>query len=203
MSRSSTLMEGSTEFYPFCYLLLAADTALDAAKLALPGRNYHYATCAVFSAFAFEAALNHVGIDHVKDWAKNERSMGNWKDKLKLLAEKFGMDLDFGKAPLQTVKASIGVRDKLAHGKTWIGEHCFVDEGNGIGDADIPDWLLSSLNESRATQFIADAREMISQLLAKAGYPAINLHLIGQDSFDEVIDPEAKPRPSVWKIKGA
>lgn len=57
-------MEGCTEFYPFCYLLIAADTALDAARQELPGRNYHYVTVIVSAAFAVEAAANHVGIDH-------------------------------------------------------------------------------------------------------------------------------------------
>jgi hypothetical protein len=200
--RRPALMEGWTEFYPFCYMLIAADTALDASKLNLPGRNYHYVTSVAFSAFAVEAAVNHVGLDHFQDWAKKERSMGGWEKKLNRVATIFGMVLDFDTAPLLTVKEAFGIRDNLAHGKTWVGEQCYVDDDNGMQDADIPDWLLSCLNEARAAQFISDARELISQLLCKAGYPPTDLYNMGQGSYEEVIDPQAKPRPAIWKIKG-
>lgn len=149
MQRRPALMDGWTEFYPFCYLLIAADTALASAKLEMPGRNYHYITAVVFSAFAVEAAVNHVGEDHVQDWAKNERQMGGWEKKLNILATKIGMVLDYRTSPAQTVKAAFELRDKLAHGKTWVGELCYLDDGNGVGDASIPDWLLPFLNELR------------------------------------------------------
>ncbi len=67
-ARRPAFMQGWTEFYPYCYMLIAADTALESSRLELPGRNYHYVTAIVFSAFAVEAAVNHVGIDHVPDW---------------------------------------------------------------------------------------------------------------------------------------
>jgi hypothetical protein len=200
--REPVLMEGSTEFYPFCYLLIAADTALKSAKLELPGRNYHYVTAVVFSAFAVEATVNHVGLDHVQDWAKKERRMGGWEKKLSHLATRFGLVLDFNPAPGKTVKDAFGVRDNLAHGKTWVGEQCYVDDGDRMGGANFPDWLRPCLNEARATQFISDARELISQLLGKAGYPPTDLYSMGQGAYEEVIDPQAKPRPAVWKIKG-
>lgn len=199
--RPPALMEGWTEFYPYCYLLIAADTALEAAKLELPGRNYHYVTAVVFSAFAVEAAVNHVGIDHVSDWSKNERGMGGWEKKLTTLAAKFGMPLDFTTGAAQTVKAAFEVRDKLAHGKTWVGEQCYIDDGEGW-DEGFPDWLLPCLNEIRAQQVITDARELIGQLLDKAGYPPTNLYSMGQGAYQEVTGPQAAVRQAVWKIKG-
>lgn len=200
--RPPALMEGWTEFYPYCYLLLAADTALEAAKLELPGRNYHYVTAIVFSAFAVEAAVNHVGIDHVPDWSKTERGMGGWEKKLTTLAVKFGMPLDFTTGPAQTVKTAFEVRDKLAHGKTWVGEQCYLDDGHGIGDVSFPDWLQPSLNETRARQVIADARELIGRLFDKAGYPPLNLYNMGGGAYQEVTGSEAKVRKAVWKVKG-
>jgi hypothetical protein len=195
-------MEGWTEFYPYSYLLLAADTALEAAKLELPGRNYHYVTAVIFSAFAVEAAVNHVGIDHVPDWSKDERGMGGWEKKLTALATKFGMPLDFTTGPAHTVKAAFEVRDKLAHGKTWGGEQCYLDDGQGW-DEGFPDWLLACLNEPRARQVITDARELIMRLFDKAGYPPVNLHSMGQGVYQEVTGPQARVRQAVWKIKGA
>src|SRR5262249_4855164 len=113
-TRRPAFMQGWSEFYPYCYMLMAADTALDASRLDLPGRNYHYVTTIVFSAFAVEAAVKHVGIDHVPDWSKNERGMGGWERKLTTLATRFGMPLDFTTRPAQTVRAAFEVRDKLA-----------------------------------------------------------------------------------------
>lgn len=195
------LMEGWTEFYPFCYLLIAADTALESAKLELPGKNFHYVTAAVFAAFAVEAAVNHVGEDHVQDWAKNERGMGGWEKKLNTLATKFGMVLDYKIAPAQTVKSAFEVRDNFAHGKTWVGEQCYLDDGK-MEDVSFPDWLLPCLNEARATQVTADARALISQLLDKAGYSPTDLYSMGQSSYHEVTRPGVRPRQADWKIKG-
>ncbi len=201
-ARRPAFMQGWTEFYPYCYMLIAADTALESSRLELPGRNYHYVTAIVFSAFAVEAAVNHVGIDHVPDWSKNERRMGGWEKKLKTLATRFGMPLDFTTRPAQTVKAAFEVRDKLAHGKTWVGEQCYLDDGHGIGDASFPDWLLPCLNEARAQQVIDDARELIGQLLDKAEYPPTDLYSMGQGAYEEVTGPQATVRPAIWKIKG-
>ncbi len=200
MSRTPAMMEGFTEFYPYCYLLIAADTALDAAKQELPGRNYHYVTAVIFSAFAVEAAVNHVGIDSDPNWATDERKMGGWEKKLKALAANFSMPLDFSTGHAKTVKEAFEVRDKLAHGKTWVGEQCYLDDGASTWDASFPDWLELCLNETRAAQVIRDARTLIGELLAKAGYPPTDLYSMGQGSYHEVTGPARK---AVWKVKGS
>jgi hypothetical protein len=112
------------------------------------------------------------------------------------------MPLDFTTRPAQTVKAAFEVRDKLAHGKTWVGEQCYLDDGQGMGDASFPDWLQPCLSEARAQLVITDARELISQLLDKAGYPPTNLYSMGQGAYEEVTGPQAALRQAVWKIKG-
>ena len=202
MTRSPVFMEGWTEFYPFCYMLIAADTALDAAKTELPGRNYHYVTAVTFSAFAVEAAVNHVGIDHFPEWMEKEKNGGHerkpWKKKLELLTTKFGMPLDFTTGAAKTVKEAFEVRDNLAHGKTWVGRQCYLDDGHSR-DAGFPDWLAPCLNESRAKQVIDDARTLIRQLLDKAGYQPHNLYSMGQSEYTETTRPA---RPAVWKVKG-
>ncbi len=203
MARRPAFMEGWTEFYPYCYLLIAADTALDAAKLELPGRNYHYVIAVTFSAFAVEAAVNHVGIDYYPDWMKKPKEGGHerkpWKEKLELLATKFGMQLDFTSGAARTVMEAFEVRDRLAHGKTWVGEQCYLDDGQGTDDVSFPDWLQPYLNETRAKQVIDDARALIGQLFEKAGYPPHNLYSMGQGFYGEVPGPA---RPAVWTVKG-
>lgn len=203
MSRRPAFMEGWTEFYPYCYLLIAADTALEAAKMELPGRNFHYVTAIVFSAFATEAAANHVGIDHFPEWMENLKDGGHerksWDKKLDLLATKFGMPLDFTTRPAKTVEEAFKVRRILAHGKTWVGEQCYLDDGNGMEGASFPDWLAPCLNETRAKEVIDDTRAFLGQLFDKAGYGAINLYSMGQGSYGETAGPA---RPTVWKVKG-
>lgn len=203
MSRRPAFMEGWTEFYPFCYMLIAADTALDAARMELPGRNYHYVSAMMFSAFAVEAAVNHVGIDHFPEWMEKLKDGGHerksWDKKLELLATRFGMPLDFTSGAARTVKEAFEVRDKLAHGKTWVGQQCYLDDGHGLGDASFPDWLASCLNETRAKQAIDGARALIGQLLDKAGYQPHDLYSMGQGSYGETAGPA---RPAVWKVKG-
>ncbi len=199
MNRRPAIMEGWTEFYPFCYLLIAADTALNAARQELPGRNYHYITAVTFSAFAVEAAVNHVGIDHDPEWLeKKERKP--WKKKLEILATENGMRLDFTSRPAKTVKEAFEVRDKLAHGKTWIGEQCYLDDGQEIGEQRLPDWLQHCMNETRAAEVIADSRAFIGQLLDKAGYGRQDLYCLGEGAYSEAAGPV---RPPVWKVKGA
>ena len=193
------MMEGTTEFYPYCYLLIAADTALDAAKQESPGRNYHYVTSVIFSAFAVEAAVNHVGIDSDPNWSTGERRMGGWEKKLKALADKFSMPLDFSTGHAKTVKESFEVRDKLAHGKTWVGEQCYLDDGIGNWNTSFPDWLEPCLNEARAKQVIKDARTLIGELLAIANYPLTDLYWVGKGSYHEVTGPA---QTAVWKVKG-
>jgi hypothetical protein len=194
-------MDGYTEFYPFCYLLIAAGNAIESAKLRERGCNHHYATAVLFSAFAVEAAVNHVGSDHVPDWEKNERKMGGWKAKLDQLAARFGLVFDYQTRPAVSVKEAFEIRRNLAHGKTWVGEQCYLDKDDGSRDASLPDWLLPIFNEAKATQVLIDAQDVIGQLLAKAGYPIIDLLKMGQGSYQEVLPP-AQPRKAVWKIKG-
>lgn len=202
MSKLPVLMEGWTEFYPFCYMLIAADTALDAAKMELQGSNYHYVAAVTFSAFAVEAAINHVGIDHFPEWMGKQKDGGHerkpWNKKLELLTTKFGMPLDFTTGAAKTVKEAFDVRDKLAHGKTWVGQQCYLDDGH-TRDASFPDWLGTFLNESRAKQVIDDARTLIGQLLEMAGYLPHDLYKMGAGSYSETTGPA---RPAVWKVKG-
>jgi hypothetical protein len=132
------MMEGVAEFSPYCSLLLAADTALDAAKQTLPGRNYHDIKAVVFSAFAVEASNNHIGIDSDPNWTADDRKMGGWEKKLEAVAAKFLMPLDFSTGHAKTVKEAFQVRDKRAHGRTWVGKQRDLDDGTGICSANVP-----------------------------------------------------------------
>lgn len=196
-------MKGTDEFYPFAYLLLMADTALLASKREDEGRNHHYLTAVILSAFAVEAAINHIGMDHDSTWAKREREdplLRGWKKKLKYLAQTFSMPPpDFTNGHAKTVKEAFALRDKFAHGKTWVGEQCDFDDGTGLGDSGFPDWLVQYLNEKRATQVTRDAQKLIEQLLDGAGYPPHTLSCVGSGMHHQTAGPA---QPAEWKVKG-
>lgn len=209
MSRRPALMEGYTEFYPYCYLLIAADNALVAAQLVEQhnegrGRNSHYASAVIFSAFAVEAVVNHIGLDQIENWAQDERKKGGWEKKLIEVAALGGKTPDFNTAPFKTVKEAFGVRDRMAHGKTWIGEQCYLDIGDSRPDqSSLPDWLETCLSEARAAQVVDDARQVVQDLLMWAGYHEYDLYSMGRGMYSEVRGEDAKPRAAVWKVKNS
>ena len=67
----------------------------------------------IFSAFALEAYLNHLGkkIYTKKEWEIFERIKP--LDKLDLISEKFNIDLNKGSRPFQTIKAVFKFRKTL------------------------------------------------------------------------------------------
>jgi len=208
MKRRPALMEGYTEFYPYCYLLVAADNALEATKLVEQydgnrGRNYHYVSAVIFSAFAVEAIVNHIGLDKITDWAKNERKKGGWEKKLVEVAAIGNQTPDFNVPPFKTAKDAFSVRDKLAHGKTWVGEQCYLDGGDRGEHQGLPDWLEPYLNEARARQVVADSRKVVETLLVWTGYPSLDLYSMGGGEYSETRDPKAQPRTATWKVKNS
>ncbi|VTR91564.1 Uncharacterized protein OS=Beggiatoa sp. PS GN=BGP_1013 PE=4 SV=1 [Gemmata massiliana] len=207
--RDPILREGFTEFYPYCYMLMGADTAIEAAQLfestpGARGRNFHYATAVLFSAFAVEAVVNHIGLDKIANWAvdDNGRKLGGWRKKLDAVAALNGHTPDFSTAPFKTIDEAFKFRDKMAHGKTWVAEQCFLDTGAGQEHI-LPDWLQPFLNETRATEVIADARNVVQTLLVWSGYAALDLHRMGSGEYYENTKPNAGPRAPVWKIKNS
>ena len=198
-------MKGTIEFYPYCYLLIAAHNALEAAKLVERegerGRNYHYMTAVVFSAFAVEAVVNHIGQDRIPDWDSNERNIRGLEARVKAVSN--GNTPDFTTAPFKTVKEAVAIRHNLAHGKTWVGDQLYFDSGEGMHEQEFPNWLESQLNETRAVEVHSDAEKVIQTLLVWSGYLAYDLYTMGRGQGSEVTDPNAQPRPTVWKIKNS
>ncbi|MEZ6141309.1 MAG: hypothetical protein R3B84_12130 [Zavarzinella sp.] len=206
MKRRPAFMEGYTEFYPYCYLLIAADNSLEAAKLVEKydhnrGRNYHYASAVIFSAFAVEAVVNHIGLEQIEDWAKDERKKGGWEKKLIEVAALGSKTPDFTEPPFKTAKEAFSMRDRLAHGKTWVGEQCYIDTGCEQEEHSFPDWLELYLNERKAVEVVSDARKVVETLLLWARYPLHDLYCMGRGHYSETAN--AQPRAAVWKVKNS
>ncbi len=80
------------------------------------GSYYQFLGSLVFSAFTFEAFLNHVGEHLFTSWPELERKLSH-RAKLALIAEKLNFKVDYGKPPWQIIPELFGFRDKVAHGK--------------------------------------------------------------------------------------
>lgn len=84
-----------------------------------PKGSYHqFLGCIVFTAFTFEAFLNHVGEAQFKSWSDLERLTP--KGKVNLIAEKLNVKVDYSSMPWQVVPEIFGIRNKIAHGKNEL-----------------------------------------------------------------------------------
>jgi hypothetical protein len=197
-------MVGTCEFYPYCYLLVAADTALAAAveaeKHGREGKNYHYVVAAVFCAFAVEAVLNHVGVEKVSDWMDAEKEYRKWEDKLAELEAVLCVSFNRGQMPFQTVADAFRLRNNLAHGKTWVGSQSYFPTATTDHES-YPTWLKQYLNEAKAKRVISDTRQMIETLLTKAGVSSLDLYKDSYPDFLPSDDPTDKPSSVDWAKK--
>lgn len=81
------------------------------------GSYYQFLGSLVFSAFAFEAFLNHIGEHLFSSWPELERKLSH-RAKLALIAERLNFTVNHDRQPWQTIPKLFGFRDKVAHGKS-------------------------------------------------------------------------------------
>ena len=70
----------------------------------------------IYSAFCFEAYLNHVGEQEVVFWEEIE--MIRTFEKLTILKKHLSLEINEGCRPFQSLKEAFGIRNELAHGRT-------------------------------------------------------------------------------------
>jgi len=92
------------------------------------GSTHQFRASLVFTAFALEAYLNHIGPLHFKSWGVIERKLTPI-EKLIILCEQLKIDIDWSARPWQSVKALIRYRNTIAHGR---GEELFEDYTDSI-----------------------------------------------------------------------
>lgn len=80
------------------------------------GSHYQIMASLIFTAFALEAYLNHVGQRVFRCWHALERLSP--QGKMSIIAEKLNVKIDSSKRPFQTIKNLFDFRNELAHGKT-------------------------------------------------------------------------------------
>jgi len=89
------------------------------------GSFHQFMASLVFTAFALEAALNHVGSKVFKCWADIERLAP--REKLNIIAERLQVDIDWSHRPWQVMKHLFGFRNDIAHGKSTVVTTSYVE----------------------------------------------------------------------------
>ena len=82
----------------------------------IEGSYHQFLASLVFTAFTLEAYLNHIGPKVFRCWKDLER-LGP-KEKLNVISEKLGIEIDYSRRPWQVLKQLFGFRNDIAHGKT-------------------------------------------------------------------------------------
>jgi len=100
----------------FCDLSNGAYVLLEKSKENIEGSYYTTMASILFSAFTFEAFLNHLGSKKIKFWEEIESiSVTN---KYAVLCKAFGVTPQLGVRPYQTIKSLFQFRNAIAHGKS-------------------------------------------------------------------------------------
>jgi hypothetical protein len=86
------------------------------AEQCADGSLLNLQAAAVFSAFAFEAYLNHVGAEELAFWEEIDRIPH--KNKLTVLSKHLSLAVNKSARPFQTIGELFQLRDALAHGRT-------------------------------------------------------------------------------------
>ncbi len=204
--RVPLMMEGSNRFFPFSFLLSSAKTSLAAAVLLdqlevmdidrtgldLAGRNPHLSTAVIHSAFAIEAAINHIGVEHIPDWDKKEKKIFRLKNRLNAIASHFKTTIDCTTEPVKTLLDAYETRNNLAHGKPWRSEEVYLDDGE-THPATHPDWLTRWHGNNEARNAYEAAITLIKALYKMADFMEHEIHSRGRGQFGTVQDHTVGP----------
>ena len=135
------------------------------------GSNHQFMASLVFTAFTFEAYLNHLGPKIFMSWESLERLSP--KEKLNVIAEKIILEIDYGKRPWQTMKNLFGFRNDIAHGKSEkISEKITIPK-NKLSDSTISEWSKTKwekyCTKKNAMRAREDVENMVEELHSAAG----------------------------------
>ena len=135
---------------------------LNIAEEQQKGGLAYYSSMAVnvFSAFCLEAYLNDIGPHYFKTWGNSREENGEgWKtpkEKVKLLSEKLGFPVDFGRRPFQTFIEIFDYRKLAAHAETIYFDGEFTGES-----PDLESDLTKKATPITARRFHDDTGEII------------------------------------------
>jgi hypothetical protein len=161
------------EGFTHVHLWKCARTLLTQPETKSPKDRYYCMAGMVMAYFAFEAYLNFVGsrIEPIK-WREERKFFSKdpyrgTQGKLKLLCEKYRIEVDHDKRPYVTIRELGRLRNYLAHGKPdRYALEVDVEEGKG------PDMfgalkIYDHVTREKADRTLQDTKEFIEYLHAK------------------------------------
>jgi len=136
---------------------------LEKSKENIEGSYYTTMASIIFTAFTFEAFLNHIGNKKIKHW--NEIESIRVLDKYKVLCKEFDIIPELGKRPYQTLKNLFVFRNSIAHGKSQIlvAEH-EVNPSESVRDYEIKTKWEEYCTEKNAERAREDVRSIMIEL---------------------------------------
>ena len=91
--------------------------SLKLAEQNIKGRESNCVISMLFCAFSLEAYLNHIGAKHFNRWEVMKEKLSP-QDKLILITDEIGVNVDFSRRPFQTFKKVFKFRNWMVHAKT-------------------------------------------------------------------------------------
>lgn len=137
------------------------------------GATHQFRASLLFTAFALEAYLNHLGPHLFKSWETFERKLTP-SDKLTLLCEHLKLDLNWSARPWQTIKDLMRYRNTVAHGRgeKLVEEYKDTVEHYQIRFHEVPLAKWESYgSEEMALRARADVEDIVNRLHKQGGDP--------------------------------
>lgn len=150
-------------------LYRAAYHFLKLAQTPAAGRNYLLVSTLTFSAFSFEAYLNHIGPDIFPSWRNLERL--RVLDKLEIICRQVKVAPDLSRRPFQTVHNLFRFRNSVAHGRSQVLKvekdiHILDDPWRHVPKADWEEYATLA----NAKMAYEDVRGAINAISVAGGY---------------------------------
>ena len=166
--KKNVQMEIKREIKTFWDLNHASSVLLEKTKEDKNGSYYTTMASIIFTAFTFEAYLNHLGNLKIKFW--NEIDRIKVMSKYQVLCKEFNISIDQSRRPYQTLKKLFEFRNELAHGKSKIlSFNKFVSENAKIRDYQPKSKLEEYCTEKNAERAHNDIHIIIKELHEKSG----------------------------------
>lgn len=152
--------------YGYRYLLMAVHKAQ--ARLEVDSRpSRAFVDCLsmlLFSAFALEAFVNHLGELSLQNWRSLKKNK-SVREKLVLLADTHGVALDWDSYPYGSIKELVQFRNAVAHAET---QDVSIEIISGAAGGKLPHWP-SLCEPETAKRISGEVEQLIEDFPNRAG----------------------------------
>lgn len=162
----SVRISKARQIITYCDFWNTSRFLLENGKCDVRGSYYQFLGSLVFSAFAFEAFLNHIGENLFSSWPELERKLSH-RAKLALIAERLNFAVDYGRQPWQTVPKLFGFRDKVAHGKNEMLRLEKVVPHDGRYEELMHEFMFADWQKYANDRNASDVRKYLEKIMVK------------------------------------